>query len=185
MLIFSDSSAAILYLQGRFHGSGKKSFLHLSESFAEQALDPLEELLRLNCKVEINWVPSHVGVEGNTRADYLAAFGSAYAHKNLESEDLPSGVRLGIFPYPDVTTTSGSKFIHPSHISYPLIDSIHWRREEVQDRLKQELNDKLKRSRYHAFADVRMYISEKMKRTQANVRQDPAPSGGMLLLTEA
>ena len=63
--IFVDSQAAIRALEA----------IELRQWSVEQASNALEELSITGCKIDIEWVKAHIGIEGNERADKAANAG--------------------------------------------------------------------------------------------------------------
>ena len=59
--IFSDSQAALRRAQGDHLGPG--------QAIAIEIIAKARELTRKKVKVTLKWVPSHIGIEGNERAD--------------------------------------------------------------------------------------------------------------------
>ena len=63
--IFSDSQASILALNA----------IEQRQWSVAQAFNALEELSTTGCKIDIEWVQGHIGIEGNERADKAANAG--------------------------------------------------------------------------------------------------------------
>ena len=64
--IFTDSQPAIKSMAKPRHQSG--------QSIIKRILDEIDELYRINPKyaLQFEWVPGHVGIEGNEKADQAA-----------------------------------------------------------------------------------------------------------------
>ncbi|KZS87045.1 hypothetical protein SISNIDRAFT_399553, partial [Sistotremastrum niveocremeum HHB9708] len=62
--IFADNSAAVLAIQN--------PEVHPAQLYSLDFRDRRQELEAMGIQVEGSWIPSHMGIEGNERADGLA-----------------------------------------------------------------------------------------------------------------
>ncbi|KAI8964158.1 hypothetical protein F5Y11DRAFT_345703 [Daldinia sp. FL1419] len=92
---------------------------------------PLDKLVGLGCKVEIHWVPGHVGIEGNTRADSLASKGADHALKYIQS----TGTDL-ILPFSKTVQGQKTRGACPYFRGSPMNDYIHWHKAETREAIK-------------------------------------------------
>jgi ribonuclease HI len=65
--VFSDSQAAIRRVRSDYPGAG--------QSIAKAIIAKTARLAAIGVSITIRWVPSHIGIEGNERADKLAKRG--------------------------------------------------------------------------------------------------------------
>ncbi|KAI0452460.1 hypothetical protein F5B21DRAFT_483634 [Xylaria acuta] len=84
IMVFTDSIASLdrIY-HHRFGGRPKNEII--PSQLEHEMFRPLELLEQLGCRVEINWVPGHSGVEGNYRAHRLASLATQYVKLIAES----------------------------------------------------------------------------------------------------
>ncbi|KAI4870120.1 hypothetical protein F4820DRAFT_405124 [Hypoxylon rubiginosum] len=105
---------------------------------ARNVLCPLQKLIELGSKVEIRWVPGHVGVEGNARADRLAGIGSSYASffPGGRYGKARYGNEPGLLPFLALSATRHPLKTCPLYGGRPLIDLLHWRKEDIINMLR-------------------------------------------------
>ncbi|KAI1174795.1 hypothetical protein F4777DRAFT_599283 [Nemania sp. FL0916] len=78
IFIFTDSFDALQNLY-EFHDRPERKVELKPLSFSSDLRWALNLLMKLGCRIELNWVPGHVGVEGNVRANKLAKVATQYA----------------------------------------------------------------------------------------------------------
>ena len=66
IILFADNKSSVKVIMEEKPGPSQ----HISQQFMEAAMAFLNENRRVN--IEISWVPGHMGIEGNDRADELA-----------------------------------------------------------------------------------------------------------------
>ncbi|KAI2635640.1 hypothetical protein GGS26DRAFT_589310 [Hypomontagnella submonticulosa] len=131
VIILSDCIGAINYFQQLLYLEFLPDRRGVPGAFQTSALEPLQRLRHLGSKVEIHWVPGHVGVDSNVRADALASFGAMYASLVPPVQDLQSQHRiLALSPF---LPTKKFKVIEPVHASNPEIDITHWHSSKMRE----------------------------------------------------
>ncbi len=66
IILFADSTASVSAITKEAPGSSQ----HTSQKFIEAAITYLDR--NRQALIEVSWVPGHMGIEGNDRADKLA-----------------------------------------------------------------------------------------------------------------
>lgn len=140
-IILSDCLPAINYFNSLYHKT-LPCQRGLAETLTDNALVPLRRMERLGCKVEIHWVPGHVGIARNERADALAAYGGIYASRVPRATG--TSFKEIILP---LSATKEFKHIDPIDIGKPWIEASHWHTAEMHnitcDLLKMEQSETL------------------------------------------
>ncbi|KAI4870122.1 hypothetical protein F4820DRAFT_321769 [Hypoxylon rubiginosum] len=144
VVVFSDSSVAISLFYNVYHARPT-----IRET-PRELLTPIHKLIGLGSHVEVRWVPGHVSVEGNERADTLANFGATYAIPvplgSLGSEE-------GLLPLLTFSRAREPVKICPIYSGRPFTDIMIWRRKDMRrmlERLTAPHNE-----RYSSTVEVR------------------------------
>lgn len=73
LIIYSDCRPAIQRVNGeQFHYNKNSNIFKLEKS----GTDLISGLKKRGCRVTIEWVPGHRGIQGNVEADHLASLGA-------------------------------------------------------------------------------------------------------------
>ncbi|KAI0382533.1 hypothetical protein F5Y04DRAFT_287919 [Hypomontagnella monticulosa] len=127
IVILSDCLPAINYFNGLYSRT-LPTPRGIAGTLAANALEPLKRLERLGCKIEIHWVPGHIGVARNERVDALAAIGRVFA--SLVPRVTGPEFKNTILP---LSVTEKFRSIEPIDIGKPGIEVDHWATAEMHD----------------------------------------------------
>ncbi|KAI1455150.1 hypothetical protein F4805DRAFT_460083 [Annulohypoxylon moriforme] len=120
--ILSDSIGAINYIKLTYHNGRLK----------------VKGVQPLGASLNINWVPGHVDIEGNVRADQLAVLG-ALASGLVGMDTSFQGIFPVRFPLPKI----GPAIFSDIHLGKPKMDFLYWQKEETKAILKDLTGDDL------------------------------------------
>ncbi|KAI1269408.1 hypothetical protein F5Y18DRAFT_437312 [Xylariaceae sp. FL1019] len=152
IMIFSDSEAALDFINYHYLGAKKTSRLVIPQQIAKEMRRVISELIKMGCKIEINWAPGHAGVRGNVRANSLARIASSYGSKLKER-----GIRglNPIYAISDLLIQRGPKSLAALKIgSKPSSESTRpWTADQVQNHIKDLLRGLGTESRYQSKLD--------------------------------
>ncbi|KAI1645201.1 uncharacterized protein F4817DRAFT_344590 [Daldinia loculata] len=138
IIIITDGLSGIQRLHYSYCYTKMEVKPHNKAAIHEYLVYPLEKLVRFGSKVEIHWIPGHVGVEGNSRADSLASIGADYAIKYSRSAGL--GITNMMLPFSNRLLGQKARPAYPFHLGNPMNDFIHWRKEETRVAIQDALN---------------------------------------------
>ncbi|KAI1455149.1 hypothetical protein F4805DRAFT_460082 [Annulohypoxylon moriforme] len=137
VIILSDGLSALNYIKGSYHYKilspgthprKRSDFGVMPDSFFDEAYKPIDVLVSLGVNVEFHWVPGHIGIEGNVRADRLANLAAGYMSRVL----MDSGSELALIPVQYYRPEKKLKILE-IHNGNPFTDLIYWQKEETKE----------------------------------------------------
>ncbi|KAI6091431.1 hypothetical protein F4821DRAFT_281290 [Hypoxylon rubiginosum] len=121
---------------------------------AREVCAPLQKLIELGIHVEVRWVPSHISIEGNERADSLASLGAQYAARipfdsepdssssepgssssepdSSSSEPDSSSSKPALLPLLTFSQTGDPVKVSRVYGGRPFTDFMFWHRKEIR-----------------------------------------------------
>ncbi|KAI0891442.1 hypothetical protein F4806DRAFT_506537 [Annulohypoxylon nitens] len=146
VIIFCDCFGAIAQLRSFYHWKStgctytlrrRKWFRNFSEEVFDEMHNCIRRLVLLGATVEFNWLPGHVGIDGNTRSDALARIGGNYMYGFRKTH---TGSPYGLYPAQAKNSRRARKIISDIHRGRPSVDLVYWIKSKTIDMINKTYN---------------------------------------------
>ncbi|KAI1441312.1 hypothetical protein F5Y02DRAFT_431001 [Annulohypoxylon stygium] len=145
IIIFCDCEGAITQLRSFYHWKStgcayklrRRKWIRKIPEVFEEMYSCIRRLLLLGATVEFNWLPAHVDIDGNTRADALARIGGNYMYGFPQ---IRTRFPYGACPVQAKNSRGARKVISKIYLGRAYVDLFYWINNRTIDMITNTCN---------------------------------------------